>query len=286
MKGRSGFTLIELLVVIAIIAILAALTLAAVIAFLRKGPEVTNRNDILQLSEALQKFKTKYGQYPPSRIRLRQKLASYKPPVDQLDQDSISFIESVMWPNMSPTATINWAGYNGAVAVTMPAAGVVLEGDQCLVFFVGGPPNTGANASAGLMGFSTNPLDPVDKTNPNRVKFFDFDVGRLFNRAGSTGSLFPSYHDVYGQQPFVYFSSNKRSNGYDPAGFPSLSIAPFAKDAAKTQFYMPDSFQLVSAGADGKFGPGGFWTEANASTIPVAGRDDIVQFRDRAMGIP
>ena len=136
-----------------------------------------------------------------------------------------------------------------------------------------------------MLGFSTNPLNPVDPST-DRIKFFDFDVGRLFNRAGSTGSLFPSYHDVYGQQPFVYFSSNKRSNGYDPAGFPSLSIAPFAKDAAKTQFYMPDSFQLVSAGADGKFGPGGFWTEANASTIPVAGRDDIVQFRDRAMGIP
>jgi prepilin-type N-terminal cleavage/methylation domain-containing protein len=284
-KRRSGFTLIELLVVIAIIAILAGLILAAVMAFLNKGPQVQNRHDILQLSAALQNFKTKYGQYPPSRIRLYRTIASYKTPVDQLDKDSISFLQSVMFPNMSSTATIDWAGYNGANPVAIPATGIVLEEDQCLVFFLGGPPNTGGNASAGLMGFSNNAVDPVDKTNPNRIKFFEFEVGRLFNR-GTTPSKFPSYYDVYGKQPIIYFSSNRRPNGYDTTAN-SLGVKPYLMQSGPpVKFYMPESFQLISAGADGAFGPGGFWTEANAGAIPVPGKDDVTNFHDGFMGNP
>jgi prepilin-type N-terminal cleavage/methylation domain-containing protein len=286
-KRRSGFTLIELLVVIAIIAILAGLILAAVMALFRKGPEVQNRHDILQLSAALQNFKTKYGQYPPSRIRLYRTISSYKTPVDQLDKDSISFLQSVMFPNMSSTATIDWAGYNGANPVAIPPTGIVLEEDQCLVFFLGGPPNTGGNASAGLMGFSNNESDPVDKANPNRIKFFDFDVNRLFNRpVGANPSKFPSYYDVYRKQPFIYFSSNKRPNGYDTTPN-SLGVKPYQMtNTPPLKFYMPDSFQLISGGADGLFGPGGLWTEASAGAIPVPGKDDVTNFHDGFMGNP
>jgi prepilin-type N-terminal cleavage/methylation domain-containing protein len=286
-KRRSAFTLIELLVVIAIIAILAGLTLAGVMVFLRKGPEVQNRNDILQLSEALQKFKAAYGRYPPSRIRLRQILAEYRTKrIDALDDESISFIQSVMWKELSGTASVKWAG------VAAPAAGYVLEGDQCLVFFLGGPPLVGGQPVL-RGGFSTNPLDPIDilGTNQNRKKYFDFEAGRLFNRVTTlypAGHPFPSYYDVYGKQPFVYFSSNGRPNGYDTIGimFPKVVLRPYAQNATQTQFYMPESFQLISAGADGEFGPGGPWTEATAGTVAAAGKDDIVQFRDRAMGIP
>ena len=317
-KRRSAFTLIELLVVMAIIAILAALILAGVMVFFRKGPEVKNRHDILQLSEALQNFKKRYGQYPPSRIRLRANISEYQTKrVDALDDESVAFL-SLMWPQIAGLTTIQWAG-----GTAMPPAGFVLEGDQCLVFFLGGPPVGGGKP--GLMGgFSTNPLNPIDPTNTNRKKDFDFEAARLFNRVG--GNPFFSYYDVYGKQPFIYFSSNKRPNGYVPlwiisqrydAGDTvtfngsfyrctatnigkqppmapwvvtpthSLGVNPYFSQAAPTmQFYMPDSFQLISAGADGKFGPGGQWTEANAGVIAADGKDDVVQFRDRVMGIP
>jgi type II secretory pathway pseudopilin PulG len=271
--------LIELLVVMAIIAILAALILAGVMVFFRKGPEVKNRHELLQLSEALQNFRKNYGQYPPSRIRLRANIKEYQTKrVDALDDESVAFL-ALMWPQIAGNTTIQWAG-----GTAMPPAGFVLEGDQCLVFFLGGPPVGGGQP--GLMGgFSTNPLNPIDKTNTNRKKDFDFEAARLYNRVGANYPFF-SYYDVYGKQPFIYFSSNKRPNGYDPTAN-SLGVKPYLMQTTPTmQFYMPDSFQLISAGADGKFGPGGQWTEGNAGTIAPDGRDDVVQFRDKLMGIP
>ena len=58
---RAGFTLIELLVVILIIVVLVALLSAGVFKLLDKGPEMQTRNEITQLSAALQAFKAKYG---------------------------------------------------------------------------------------------------------------------------------------------------------------------------------------------------------------------------------
>ena len=75
--SQRAFTLIELLVVIAIIAILASLLLGGVMMFWRKGPEVHNRAEIMNLAEAVQKFHTKYKFYPPDKIRLRASMAAY-----------------------------------------------------------------------------------------------------------------------------------------------------------------------------------------------------------------
>jgi prepilin-type N-terminal cleavage/methylation domain-containing protein len=286
-KRRSGFTLIELLVVIAIIAILAGLTLAGVMVFLNKGPQVQNRNDILQLSGALQAFKTKYGVYPPSQIKLCSNYASYG--AAPLDQQSLAFLNA-MWPNMGEFKGINWASRTMALKPVFgnPANPKtdILDGDQCLVFFLGGPPSIAGQASAGMLGFSTNPLNPVDPST-DRIKFFDFDVNRLFNRqVGASASKFPSYYDVYRKQPFIYFSSNKRPNGYDPTPN-SLGVKPYQMtNAPPLKFYMPESFQLISAGANGVFGEGGFWTEASAGAISAAGKDDVTNFHDGFMGNP
>jgi prepilin-type N-terminal cleavage/methylation domain-containing protein len=282
-KRRSGFTLIELLVVIAIIAILAGLTLAGVMVFLRKGPAVQNRHDILQLSAALQQFKSAHGVYPPSHIRLCSNYSMYG--ATPLDQESKAFL-ATMWPELGNFKGINWGSKTGGPVFgsTAKATDDTLEGDQCLVFFLGGPPNVGGQAASGLLGFSTNPLNPVDKTT-NRKKYFEFEVGRLFNRGASP---FASYHDVYGKQPFIYFSSNsnRRANSYDTT-VNSLGVKPYQMQTTPTiKFYMPESFQLISAGADGQFGLGGPWTEATATPITPAGKDDVTNFHDGFMGNP
>jgi hypothetical protein len=89
----------------------------------------------------------------------------------------------------------------------LPFAGWYLEGEQCLVFFLGGIYYNGAPN-----GFSTNASNPVvgsDRVPP----FFDFKSDRLFFVSGTAG--YPSYQDPYHKIPYAYFSSYKNSNGYN-----------------------------------------------------------------------
>ena len=69
-RGPRGFTLVELLVVILILAILIALLLPASTAPCRTARNAAVGGEINQLAQALASFKTKYGDYPPSRIYL------------------------------------------------------------------------------------------------------------------------------------------------------------------------------------------------------------------------
>jgi prepilin-type N-terminal cleavage/methylation domain-containing protein len=271
--GRRGFTLIELLVVIAIIAILASLALVGLSLAFRMPAATQNRNDLLQIAKGLQDFKAKYGRYPLNRIRLRANYADYQKKVDPLDDASAGLL-STMWPNIAAAGPIAWAG-----ATPMPANGIVLDCDQALVFCLGGPPIGGGQP--GLQGgFSVNPYNPVDPATA-KFKFMDFPASRLTNRGGNP---FPSYLDAWGQQPIVFFSS-QNPNGCDTTAN-SLGVMPYFEQAAPTRFYMPNSFQLIVAGADGQFGPGGLWTPSAAGSIAPAGRDDVANFYDKNLGVP
>jgi prepilin-type N-terminal cleavage/methylation domain-containing protein len=272
-QTRAAFTLIEILVVIAIIAILASLLLVGVMAIMRKGPEVRNRNDILQLNVGLQKFKDKFGFYPPSKIKLVPQFSNYNLAV-QLDQQSNAVLGQ-MWPNIDRTQIFAWAG-----PATMPATGVTLEGHECLVFFLGG-----ISDGTGPTGFYTNPLNPTKPGvagGSDKYKFLDFDAGRCVTLGTNTG--FYSYLDAHAannqlKKPFAYFSSYKRANGYSPFGSSdnaSLGVSPYIESSTPTvKYYAPDTYQIISAGANGVFGPGGVWTPGNNS---VQGKDDISNF--------
>jgi hypothetical protein len=102
------------------------------------------------------------------------------------------------------------------------------------------------------------------------------------------GSPFPSYLDSHSASsgkkvPFAYFSSYKRTNGYSLTDNVSLGVAPYQESGAPLVKYVnPSSYQLISAGADGQFGPGGLWTP---SSVPPQGRDDIANFSDRNLGV-
>ncbi len=278
-RRRGGYTLIELLVVIAIIASLAGLLLGGVMYLLRRAPEVVMRNDISQLNVGMQRFKAKYGFYPPNFIRLRANMQEYT--ASPADQHSVRWIGR-MWPNLPGKATnIPWAGATGMASGTY----LDLDSDQCLVFFLGGPP-VGGGAPGLLGGFSNNPLDPAGPTTNPRERYFDFDAGRLINRGGSP---FLSFVDPFDkQQPYIYFGSQNASmgsNGYD-SGPNGLGVKPYMSKASPKAFHMPDSFQIICAGPDGQFGPGGLWTSIAASSTPPAGQDDYSNFHDKKMGIP
>ncbi|MCI0456976.1 MAG: prepilin-type N-terminal cleavage/methylation domain-containing protein [Gemmataceae bacterium] len=284
--ARAGFTLIELLVVIAIIAVLVGLTTAAVMNILRTPAVLQDRTDIQQLDMGIKTFHTKHGFYFPSRIRLCRTLAEYtnKTVPGSLDQKSVEYLNR-MFNRLDWSQQPDWSGGLG-----LSTGGVILEGDQCLVFFLGGIPTSGG----GTLGFSTDPRNPT-KPGGERFRYFTFKTERL--KLLYRGSPFYSYMNAHDNaRPYAYFSSYGRENGYDTisrlfnppvSDCASLNVWPYAASTTPTvRYHNSKTFQIVSAGFDGSFGPGGQWTPATAAAISANGRDDVSNFHDKILSEP
>jgi hypothetical protein len=226
-----------------------------------ESPHTQPINDIRQLSVALETFKSKFGVYPPSNI-----LLSNDP--KKLDQNSFAYL-SAIWPRL------NWSGkridWSGGVKGFTSAK---LEGDQCLVYFLGGPRGN---------GFSTSPTNPTLPNGPRVGPFFEFAEDRLVQRV--KGNPFSSFQDGYAKNVYAYFSSGKGPNKYRP-DCPSLKVAPyFKKGSIPVDYYNRRTFQIISAGKDGIFGPGGAWSPASAAKdVGPNGRDDLANFHGEFLG--
>ena len=290
-RGRSAPTLIELLVVIAIIAILFGLLFVAAFPILVDGPGDMVANEISQLDVAVSTWKTVYKVKftPPSQLFLCNNLEGYggdnAAAPQALRTQSLEYLSQI-WPGLDWNAGIDWSGGLNKPAVD---AGVVLQGDQCLVFFLGGIPTKDSNGNFGCTGFSSNPGNPTEVGGKRIPPHVEFAPGQLYQRI--SGSPFLSYQDRWGKgQPYVYFSSGKQRNGYDSLGaaFPdtTLGVSPYytAPVNGVNQYLNPNSCQIISAGRDGAFGPGGQWDQAVGAG--GAGKDDQSNFADRPLGVP
>jgi prepilin-type N-terminal cleavage/methylation domain-containing protein len=310
-RARAAFTLIELLVVITIITLLVALSAAAIFRVFRVTTDTQTHTEVSQLAEAVGNFKVKYGVYPPSQIILCENYNDYaplqaSPATAQLANDSIAFLKTIFNSRIADPANawatggINWNGDNP----TTPGRRVwTLQGQKCLVFFLGVIPNLPSSQALGVLGFSTNTLNPAasggDRVNP----FYpDFKSNRLVRDPADN---FFTYQDPYGKNVYAYFSSYKVRNGYNryANGGPvpdcqSLGVFPYFDG---TNFQNADTFQIISAGRDGNFGPSGggipnatpppaafFWTPKTANTFYSSGQpgaDDIANFYELALGV-
>jgi prepilin-type N-terminal cleavage/methylation domain-containing protein len=296
---RGAFTLVELLVVIAIIAILVALTAAGVMKFMSKGEDLKTQNDISQLAIAVQNFQTAFNvPYVPSRIRLYKDLGRYNP-TNQYDADSLAYLQRV-WPRIKGTAYtkpgvgtsyyINWDGQGPPVVGGQYVdPNIELQGDQCLVFFLGGipknnvPPGYPTNPQlpfnpnlATTLGFSTDPFDPSSNTTTRKGPFYEFQSNRLWLIHGGSPVFF-SYQDAYGKSNttsyYAYFSSYGRPNGYfryyqlgiaPESDCQDLRVSPYAESTNNpVKCANPNSFQIICPGRDATFGRGSMptWTQ-------------------------
>lgn len=312
---RKGFTLIELLVVITIIVILMALTLGVISKVYSFLDETKTVADVNRLAQGCGQFKSIFGRYPPARIILCEDGATYStlPGVQaQLGTYSAEYL-SAIFPGINlrgiefPVGSgifygWDWTGrfvsappvINGVPTpgCTPPGstAAYSLEGEECLVFFLGGVrPSQG-----GTIGFNT------DKTRPTLVStgarlgpYFEFDASRLAASQNSlSGGFFQVYRDVYGT-PYAYFLARTPGmNNYFHPGAAQLITNPITGmpyTVAEKQFmsdcysltgnYAPlwqqlvtgtgikyfksDTFQIVSAGKDKQFGCGGLWNQTD-----------------------
>jgi hypothetical protein len=119
--------------------------------------------------------------------------------------------------------------------------------------------------------------------------------------------------DPYGEQPYVYFCAYDRMPGYADATFDGtyrsdcarLGVWPYAQipptpDGLPRSWHRPITFQIISAGRDGRFGPGtdltsanpGYWTPRSPDAyVGQLGRfrdaaDDVSNFHDFLLGVP
>ena len=299
-RSRRGFTLIELLVVIGIIAILASLLTAAA-QKVRLTAMITQASmEISELSNAHQNFLQSYnlankGGYFPSKIRLREDCWYNNPSNALTAADAALEAQSYTWlglwrPLMSlgqggnPPADliyINWGARN--FQANQKPQYFDLEGDQCLVFFLGGIPVNGV--PTGFAKNSRNPAAAVSQSGSHRphdrrpATFLRVQYEALVNRGGrysgqalgfgTTGWPFPSYADplsgIRQVQVYAYFTSYARPNSYNSTDCQvmaaTLNLANCVPQLASTNpitFKNQTGFQIMSASARGDFAAGSF----------------------------
>jgi hypothetical protein len=216
--------------------------------------------------------------------------------VAQLATDSQAFLRKV-WPRLQFGAGAPKVDWNSDG--TLGNFNGILEGEECLVFFLGG-----ANNGTTFIGFSTDATNPMNPATGRRGPYYQFEMPRVKPGPSTTfaGAARPffMYADPYGT-PYAYFSSINGPNNYSayrgvmPAGkqhdcfslanFPPYFQPPPSPTAA-LQFYNPDTFQIISAGKDGKFGPGGSWSpQSGPSGTAPNGADDLSNFYDSRLGV-
>lgn len=277
---RDAFTLLELLMVIGIIGILTSLLVVGVTAALRRARIVEVSAEITQFDQALASFKTQFGIEPPSNLLIPAVGGTW-------DTKSRAAVRAI-WP------LFNFATNGGLGNGTT----VHLNGAECLVFFLGGI-QSGTPGAGVVSGFSKNPRTPwIAPTGNADGPFFEFDSGRLVDVDGDSAF---EYVDTLSDQetPYLYLTGQgkhyNRENDlsapddYDVFGGPS-GFGDINRDMLvcyrKEDWDSPqrsESYQIISPGEDGRYGPGGLYTDGSElpeRDLDTSGSIDPYEVRD------
>lgn len=301
-RRRRGFTLIELCVVFMVIAVLVWLLSSAVLKALGKLPEVQTATEIAQMSLGLQNLKVAYSLQddPPSHLVL------WETAPFGGDPSTVLFLQKMFGRTLGMNQPyIDWNG-NG-----LQDGPWILEGEQCLVFYLGGIPS-----AQGPQGFAASNINPALITPGSKRSgpFYQFQVNRLAKLPTPSGVFFPMYLDPYnakntpayaafGGTPYLYFSSQGIMNsvvaplvGYQVTDCATITalVGGLPYKYLTGGYVNPIGNQILSAGHNGTFGFG-VWDANSGTVIPnvapppaflmdKAGADDQANFGKGLLG--
>ena len=257
-KRAAGFTLVELLIVIAIIALLAGVTLVALRSARVFVGASTARQRLDDLSQALEIYKQKYGEYPPDCCA-----------TDAEIQRHIL----KRWPNALK-------GGNVSAMVAIARDQMEKGPGWALLFWLAGMDAEGFLADAKEPIVDPATIAP-DEPREEPVLELSYDSDGTGNGNWNDSGL------MFKGNPIIYFRADPKT-GYDGKDFHvgGAEAAPYMKNG---QWYMPDSFQLIYSGDDGDFGSDPFGDEEHggpyvakdvndSSTITPADKDNVTNF--------
>lgn len=286
---RRAFTLTELLVVIAIIAMLVALVSVGVMSAMGRAKATRIKTELDQIDMAMRSYKEKYGAYPPCDLRnpmtnaaLKQHIAMAFPRYNLANLANELQLCGLDTTNFRPDQALYFFLRGFSPDPTNPF--VSPKNEQIVNGFIPGTPTIVkltpfmefdvtrlAAVEDGGSGMGVDVLDGSGNRDLTRIMPSYFPTGTT---PGTTGAPYV-YWDAraYGETPppasadatrpkrFFNSSDTTKSNGiifYQTAGI----LVPYWLDsngnktveAATETWANPDSYQLISAGIDKKYG--------------------------------
>lgn len=181
-RAQEGFTLVELLVVIAIIGVLVALLLPAVNAAREAGRRTTCRNNLMQISIALQHYDSSFETLPPGTIN------PTGPIVNEPKGDHISWIAQIL-PQLGQQAVARHLDLRAGAydPRNLPAAKVVIATLNCPSELLSWSDDGRALSSYAACHHDVEA--PIDATN-NGVMFLNSSVRERDLTDGASYTLF------------------------------------------------------------------------------------------------
>lgn len=242
-RQARGFTLVEMLIVVAIIGLLMALLFPAIQRAQLSARRARVQLEIEQLSQALNQYRSKYGEPPPSYLGNTE--GSYGPAYGDA---VVARHFRKRFPSIGAVGT-NWAEVQHEIFMRSGWRMQDMTPAEALVFWLGGY----RNSDFEMTGFSMNPKTPLSLGGQREAPLYDFDTSRLRDlNSNGWPEYYPPGTDF--KTPYVYFGALRTGEyvRYYTAGAATGVAWPYKTDSGT--YVNPDSFQIIWSGFDGHYG--------------------------------